>query len=414
MERPPPEVKDQVYQNLWNGLPTQQSVAGGSTFKSHAYHIRAHGWTVLEGMADAFRYERAVMERNAAGTSDEPEDGKLHTMALDSLFEFWENSCRESINARTRHLWNPIINTGNDRVDAQDRAENIGRFQSQPAFHYEVNEQGGDIVQERRRVLLEVWACVLAGLMKLGNVPGRRDIFMPRTGSRVLVTGEGCARQVPHNDFESWDARTDDSYFFIITGATEVPLWVMDGSHHFTDFSYETNEDISKHRAMQKLIIPPFSVFFGHGHLTHAGGAYTDRTPQGMSTRVHGYLIPFGSTLSDNVSFNFLTKEKMRTVRFDEDNPLHLPPLFIDPDAWEKPPPPDGDASASMGSGGDVPPIENPNEDEDDDGIVQYPVLNGNNEDNDNDDDTREGGNANTSNNDNNKQSVSIGNISLF
>ena len=54
-----------------------------------------------------------------------------------------------------------------------------------------------------------------------------------------------------------------------------------------------------------------------------------------MWARVHGYLIPVGVVLRDNVSFNIVSPENITNLKFDEDNPLPNPPLHIDPDAWE-------------------------------------------------------------------------------
>ena len=60
---------------------------------------------------------------------------------------------------------------------------------------------------------------------------------MPKSGSLVLITGEKGLRQVSHNDFEAWDPLTDESYFFIVTGAEATPIWVADGWHNLIDMT---------------------------------------------------------------------------------------------------------------------------------------------------------------------------------
>ena len=171
--------------------------------------------------------------------------------------------------------------------------------------------------------------------MKLDNVPGRREIFIPKFVSRVLITGENCPRQVPYNDFEAWDPLTDEFYFFIVTGAEVAPHWVMGGSHKFIDMPTSVIDQVMNTLELRKVIIPPFSELFGHGQLTHAVAASHDISRAQMRAPVQGYLISVGAVLRDNVSFNNVSPKNLTNLNLDEENPLPNPPLHIDPEAWK-------------------------------------------------------------------------------
>ena len=79
------------------------------------------------------------MTRETAG---DEEDDKSHMHHIGALFDFWYKPCTESTRNGNRHLWNPIVNLGNDRDDERQNRRNRSGFQFQPAFHYDVKEKG--------------------------------------------------------------------------------------------------------------------------------------------------------------------------------------------------------------------------------------------------------------------------------
>ena len=111
----------------------------------------------------------------------------------------------------------------------------------------------------------------------------------------------------------------------MVSGAQEFPLWVVDGSHKYMQFMETTRQAMSRESKMQKLMMPPNSVFVGHGHLTHAGAAYTDGS--GINARMHGYVIPRGFDLGDGVFFNFVESNQSGTMFYNEDTVLWMPPV---------------------------------------------------------------------------------------
>ena len=137
--------------------------------------------------------------------------------ALSILFEFWTASFERNKRNRQNLQFDSIYNIG--RPDADNRANIFyqGRFQSQPLFHFERNENGDGLNSERQRAVLELLLLILDGLMHIGNVPGKRRIILPRTGSRVLFNMNCCLLQVPPTYFCASNIANDDSYFFIVS-----------------------------------------------------------------------------------------------------------------------------------------------------------------------------------------------------
>ena len=111
------------------------------TFRFNAERLNTHGWNVSKGISDVYKDERGVKRENAG----DEENDKTHMLHIGSLFDFWEKSYTDSIRNENRHVWDPILNLGNDRDDERQKRRNFSRFQYQPVFHYDVNEQGDGI-----------------------------------------------------------------------------------------------------------------------------------------------------------------------------------------------------------------------------------------------------------------------------
>ena len=76
---------------------------------------------------------------------------------------------------------------------------------------------------------------------------------------------------------------------------------------------------------MCRVYIPPKSILYGHGHLTHCGASSHDSRGNGLCERMHECLVPEGYVLSDGINFDFVPAERITELRFDESLDLPLP-----------------------------------------------------------------------------------------
>lgn len=221
-----------------------------------------------------------------------------------------------------RQLWSPIVNTGDDETDEKNRNEGRARFTSTRHCLVDYAENDETHIDRfkfvTRRALLDVWLGILVRLIGLEEcgLPGEK-LVMPASGGRFLITGKGCPRQVPHNDFPVPPRDRKDQlpgYFVIANGDDPFPIWVCPGSHKYV-FSKALELDMyAKTMKLKKVIVPPRSVFIGHGHVQHAGAGHVDRVVSHTTTRYHTYFRNASYPIPDNVSFGFI-----RRLGFEEE-----------------------------------------------------------------------------------------------
>ena len=83
-EDPTQHSRDTVYQFLWDALPVPKLNEGLGTLRFHVERPNAHGWTVFEGIADDYKYERGVTK----DTKGNEEDAKSRIHHIGALLEF--------------------------------------------------------------------------------------------------------------------------------------------------------------------------------------------------------------------------------------------------------------------------------------------------------------------------------------
>ena len=127
-----------------------------------------------------------------------------------------------------------------------------------------------------------------------------RDLYLPVSGGRFLLTGKDCPAQVGHNDFDHRQG-TGPGFFVIVTGAEPANLWVCDGSHKHVGLSAKKRNQLAQILRLKRITIPRNSVFIGHGFLQHAGAEWS----KNGSLRYNSYHIPDGHVLHDAVAFAY-------------------------------------------------------------------------------------------------------------
>lgn len=148
------------------------------------------------------------------------------------------------------------------------------------------------------------------------NVTHPPPLYAPDTGGRFLATGPKCRPQVPHCDFKWYETQGDSKsvglkypgYFCIVTTSSPTPLWVARGSHRYIWQSEGKKKKIEEAMRMEKIIIPPFSMFFARGDVTHAGAGFEDSVDGEGGTynplvRYHMYLVREDVPLLDAISY---------------------------------------------------------------------------------------------------------------
>ncbi len=140
-------------------------------------------------------------------------------------------------------------------------------------------------------------------------------LYAPDSGGRFLGTGPKCVPQRAHCDFMWYDdvEGTHEcipcpGYFAIVTGSSSSALWVARGSHRLVGLTDEDKKDMAELRPMEKVVIPPFSILYGRGDLTHAGPGFDDfdspsGAPHNVRLRYHLYLCREDVPLGDAISY---------------------------------------------------------------------------------------------------------------
>ena len=157
----------------------------------------------------------------------------------------------------------------------------------------------------KSRAMLDVWLAQIVSTLHSYS-DGKENVWVPNTGGRLLLTGNGCERQRPHNDFpvdKNKDATS--GYFVMVSGNDPFPIWVADYSHNQVYGNANQLHRNAQNMILRGILVPPNSVFIGHGYLTHAGAGDADRVVAHKTMRYHMYLRPQSVRIPDAVSFAF-------------------------------------------------------------------------------------------------------------
>jgi hypothetical protein len=215
--------------------------------------------------------------------------------------------------------WELIFNTGSP--DATGSGPRYGRLTTPRRWMQEELEKEHPDVFKSKQYVDAVIAGVADKLHLSSTAPGSR-LSLPRTGGRLLMTVEHCARQKPHLDFpelprsRDWSIASEPSYFAIATGADAAVVGVWPASHILTKGPAAVVGPLSERLPHTLQEIPPFSVFIARGDLVHAGAGSDDifgSLPRDeydpCNVRYHAYLGREGVPLLDAVhlpsSFKF-------------------------------------------------------------------------------------------------------------
>ena len=193
-----------------------------------------------------------------------------------------------------RKLWNYIINLGDDD---DDNPGQHGRYSTTNHAVTGFLEESNNISAAQARAYLDVRLGTIMSSLNIWNgnnycvevrkVP-KKKMFMPASGGRFLITSKGCERQVLHSDFDIepegnmsvTDAWFNAGYFVVCTGPGDdpVPVWVNKFGHiSLHSYRNEGNQGVMQDTEVEKVWIPPSSVFIGSGYIPHCGAS--SRTP---------------------------------------------------------------------------------------------------------------------------------------
>lgn len=92
-------------------------------------------------------------------------------------------------------------------------------------------------------------------------------ILFHSSGGRFLIPGLDCLLKCSHNDSEVVGPGRTPGFFIIFTGRKGSRLWAYPRPHAFLYYPEKVKRTITSTFCMEKVIVPPPSVFVGHGYL---------------------------------------------------------------------------------------------------------------------------------------------------
>lgn len=255
------------------------------------------GYTIVEGVADWADIPHNLL----SPLCGLPEVSRLlKKRSVRALFEFVEKSFpgeRQVITTGAATGWHTIANTAVDKTDRASRRRGTTRFQCNTRLLCDIMETDENVWLAQTRAFLDFYVCTF---MKNIAPCNYEDMAIPKTGGRFLMTGKGCLPQTGHNDFPHTLETNSPGYFAIVT-MEETGLYVCDFSNQFVFSSDAQKKHLVQGLAMTHIIIPANSIFFGHGHLQHAGDGYRGS----RCLRYHIYFAPTGYRIGDSISFAY-------------------------------------------------------------------------------------------------------------
>ena len=297
------ESEDELdIEDHWDATTVTTEYAAHSFLRRKGTELNLAGYCILDGMADPLSMPDAILDNPQAVGVAVP-----HSFLTMPVHEFFDRIHKTFPGERMirdeneRGDWNPIVNTALPDVDRNKRDMGFARYSSTVGLLMDTMETGTkNVPLAERRAHLDVWVGMAMSSLNIDGW-GNSPVFIPRTGGRFLITGKHCERQTGHNDFPVRNPEDSPGYFTIVTGAESATLWVAPSSHTFVFYSEASRQLLSRSLLMTEVTIPQFSIFVGHGHLQHAGAAWTGA----HSIRYHMYFSPVDHDLPDAILFAY-------------------------------------------------------------------------------------------------------------
>lgn len=124
------------------------------------------------------------------------------------------------------------------------------------------------------------------------DVFGEKDLYLPVTGGRYLLTDHNCHDQTGHNNFEVQEGKAS-RFFVLFFGSKAISIFVCQSSHTHVNYLIGETKKLSMIVQMEKVEISQFSVVVDHGYLQQAGFGRRGH----HCLPYHTYLIPEGFDL---------------------------------------------------------------------------------------------------------------------
>ena len=302
------EVFDVVVRHFNSTLPM-------TFYKTRHVEVRDRGYTILEGFADPLN-EQIIGSRNYPF----PNCSDFQRTRMSDLFNavFQTFNLHDALNPDETSNWHPIFNHATHLDDA-DRARNIARFSCSRNLTMQYMMQQDNVWMANCLSYLDVYIGTICCLLELRKL-AEEDLHLPNTGGRFLFTGEDSPAQCGHNDFDHRSGR-GPGFFIMATGRDPTGLWISEGSHKHVFLPDRKKRKLAGLMKMDRITIPPNSLFVGHGFVQHAGAEWTGT----HSLRYHIYLNPRGYQLKDGVAFAY-TRCFKRTDEQSSDDSDNSPP----------------------------------------------------------------------------------------
>lgn len=112
-----------------------------------------------------------------------------------------------------------------------------------------------------------------------------------------MLTGKGASDQCGHNAFQV-EVDGSKEYIRIAIGSDGWRIHVFHGSHLYIWYHKSRNKKPAEILQMEEVIIAPFSLFVGRGHLQHARAGLKGKT----CIRYHTYISPVRDNLTDVIA----------------------------------------------------------------------------------------------------------------
>lgn len=260
-------------------------------FAENTQHLHDCGYCVLEGFLD----DRKL---SCGDTENVPEFERFiqHMYA-----KFPGEGAYASRNWTTPPPWYPIVNL-NTVQDTQDQERGIGRYMTSRRGIVDDLENGTAMDREMAVIKSKVEARLgqIAVSLRLNKHEGKQfQLKAPNTGMRLLLTGRGCPRQIPHIDFpmgsdeglEPFQARMCNSYAMIHTGEDPGDIAIFVDSHRYSKGPETAVQQLSKTLPPVKVNIPPYSVIILRGELHHAGLGFEDGKPEQVKRKCRPHPV---------------------------------------------------------------------------------------------------------------------------
>lgn len=209
---------------------------------------------------------------------------------VDKFFEWFENKFGDKTYWKQRDR-ERNLRIGNNKAGGRKGKERW-TF-ALPSDSLTGNEEMTKVLETKTRMDL---FCGIVG--RFLGLDSRGRVFTPNIGSCILRDDPHVYAEEGHNDFPIVHGNKDASpgYFSICTGPQALFLLVVPGSHRFVHYPEERRRMLCKALCMEEVCIPPYSLFYGNGHLHKGSAAGT-----GVAcTYLHMYYIPEGMSLPNS------------------------------------------------------------------------------------------------------------------